>query len=300
MSDSGPDLFRKEAMAYRGKTEPLNGLLRVTAPHEWLIIIGLGIALLAIVVWGFFGQIDRAVAVECIVAHPGERHDVISTVTGSIDEVYIQVGDVVDVDQPLAHVIVPDTGQHAALAQARARVSALENRADASLEEISLARVSLAELEAVYEESQYVRSAHAGTVTSSSLAVGRALTPGMTVARILDDSDSSLEAITYLVPSESEHIETGMEAVITPAVNGTVGEQPLEGEVTFVAERLSTTPAWIADFGLAARQRGLLVRMGFHSAADVGQFQDGDICSARIVLGTEAPIRLLNVLENSR
>ena len=33
-------LFREAAFARRGQTEPLDGLLRVTAPHEWVILVG--------------------------------------------------------------------------------------------------------------------------------------------------------------------------------------------------------------------------------------------------------------------
>ena len=71
-------LFREEALAHRGKIEPLNGLLRVTAPHEWLIVIGLVAALVAVALWAFLGRVDRTLTVGCVLAHPGDRHAVVA------------------------------------------------------------------------------------------------------------------------------------------------------------------------------------------------------------------------------
>ena len=298
MSDS--DLFRKEAMAHRGETEPLNGLLRVTAPHEWLIVIGLGAALLAVLLWAFLGRIDRTVAVACVFAHPGERQAVIATVSGSVVDVLADVGDVVEAGQPLARVNVPDPGQNVALARAKARIAALESQQDVPAEAMALARAELAELEAAQEAGQFIVSPHAGQVVSHSLALGQAVTSGTPVARILNGAEP-LEAIAYLTPDTAHRIEAGMEASITPAAAGGPAGQPLAGGVVFVAERLSPPPDWLGDFGLAAPARSHLVRMSLaEPAASSGSWRpllrDGDICSARIVLGSDPPLALLNSL----
>ena len=50
-------LFREEAFARRGKSESLDGLLRVTAPHEWILLFCLGLGVLGLAVWGLFGSV---------------------------------------------------------------------------------------------------------------------------------------------------------------------------------------------------------------------------------------------------
>ena len=290
MPDS--NLFRKEAMAYRGKTEPLDGLLRVTAPHEWVIVIGLAVALVAVALWAFIGRVDQTFATGCVLAHPGDRQAVISTVTGSVDDVLVTVGDVVETGQPLAHISAPDLGQHVALSRARARVAALEGQADAPPEALALAIAELRELEAAQQASLFIVSTHPGTVTSHSLAVGQEVTSGMPVARILSSNDKTIEAMAFLSPSDARSIEAGMEATIAPGTEGNTANGAIDGEVSFVADRLAPPPSWLSDFGLSAPSGSHLVRISL--PAGQPQLRDGDVCTARIVKGSEPPIGLLN------
>ena len=48
-------LFREQAVASKWKSEPLDGLLRVTAPHEWMLVAGFSLTLLGVPRWGVFG-----------------------------------------------------------------------------------------------------------------------------------------------------------------------------------------------------------------------------------------------------
>lgn len=67
-------VFREEAFALRGQREPIDGLLQVTAPHEWAILAGLVLAALAVVGWGFLGSVERGLRAGCVLAVPGERY----------------------------------------------------------------------------------------------------------------------------------------------------------------------------------------------------------------------------------
>ena len=58
-------LFRDEAFARRGRTEPIDGLLRIMAPHEWLVLLLLGCALVAALLWAVFGTVERGLSVSC-------------------------------------------------------------------------------------------------------------------------------------------------------------------------------------------------------------------------------------------
>ncbi len=59
-------LFREEALARRGRAEPVDGLLRITAPHEWLFLALLAAALLGVLAWTVFGTIERGHSADCL------------------------------------------------------------------------------------------------------------------------------------------------------------------------------------------------------------------------------------------
>ncbi len=61
-------LFRDEAFARRGRSEPIDGLLRITAPHEWLFLAMLGCAMVGVLLWAVFGTIERGLSAPCVFA----------------------------------------------------------------------------------------------------------------------------------------------------------------------------------------------------------------------------------------
>ncbi len=117
-SDSG--LFREEAFARRGQREPIDGLLRVTAPHEWVILLGLVLALGATAAWGLFGSVERSLGADCALVQPDER--------------YAELGDVQIPDDAVggfeAMALVPRHDARRLEAGMEARVSASQERLD--------------------------------------------------------------------------------------------------------------------------------------------------------------------------
>ncbi len=59
-------LYRDEAFARRGRSEPIDGLLRITAPHEWLFLAMLGCAMVGVLLWAVFGTIERGLSAPCV------------------------------------------------------------------------------------------------------------------------------------------------------------------------------------------------------------------------------------------
>ena len=60
-------LFRERALARRGRQEPLDDRLQVTAPHEWLLVIGLGAMFVALLVYLAVGSVERSLSYEAVV-----------------------------------------------------------------------------------------------------------------------------------------------------------------------------------------------------------------------------------------
>ena len=70
-------VFREKALARRSEREAVDARLQVTAPHEWLLLSGLAVALLALLAYGLLGRAERSLMIEAVVIQPGERVDVV-------------------------------------------------------------------------------------------------------------------------------------------------------------------------------------------------------------------------------
>ena len=286
-------LFREEAFARRGQTEPLDGLLRVTAPHEWVIVAGLGLALLGLVTWGLFGSVERNLSAQCVLAQPGERFTVISDITGNVIDVPVDVGDPVEVGQPIAVIKIPELSRHVALA--RARLSTLEadpNAApDAAPDALALARSELLELESLQASGEVVASPYSGEVAAYNLVQGQAVEVGGEVADIRVGSETELEALAFVPRKGATRLEVGMKAHVLTEAYRRGGSQALDAEVREVSSRPVTPPGWLADFGLVPTTRSHLIRLSVGEMPSTAA--DGDSCSLRIVLSKESPVRLV-------
>ena len=282
-------LFREEAFTRRGQTEPLDGLLRVTAPHEWVILVGLGLALLGVAAWVLFGSVERSAAADCVLARPGERYAVNSEISGNVIDVLVDAGDAVEAGQPIVRISTPELSRHVALA--RARVSTLEARADTTPDALALARAELLELEALQTSREFITSPYTGEITGHTLAPGQTIAAGSKVAVVRDSAEPGLEAVTLMLPERGRRLDAGMEAQVrTSASNG--GAQTLAAEVRDISPRPISPPGWLTELGLPAPERGYLVHLALRDAP-APSAADGDSCSVRIVLRRDSPARLL-------
>ena len=92
----------------QNKRQQLDHLLRVTAPHERVILAAIGVVLPALAAWALFGSVVRAVTIDGILLEPGPRHDVISTEPGYLLEYLVAPGDRVEAGAPIARQSVPE------------------------------------------------------------------------------------------------------------------------------------------------------------------------------------------------
>ncbi|MCY4592880.1 MAG: biotin/lipoyl-binding protein [Alphaproteobacteria bacterium] len=288
-------LFREEAVASKWKTESFDALLRVTAPHEWMIVAGFLLGLLCVLGWGVFGSVERSVLAECVLARLGERHAVFSEVAGTVAEVLVEAGDEVEAGQAIARMRLPELRRQARIA--RTRVALLETRLDGSApiavkerDALLTARVELLEAEAIATAGELAVSPHAGEVTALDVAPGQAVVAGTRVALIRTGVDDRLEAFAFVMPDAALRLETGLAGRVLIAAPGG-GSSALEADVGYVSPRPTTAPAWLAELGLVASVAGHLVRLTLRETS--GAAADGTRCWLDIVTQRHAPVLLL-------
>jgi biotin carboxyl carrier protein len=282
-------LFRQEAFARRGQTEPLDGLLRVTAPHEWVLLAGLAAALLGIVLWGSLGRIERSLSAHCVLALSGERHPVVSGVSGTIQEVLASPGDGIAAGQPVARVGLFELNNDAAVA--RARVAVLESIAETAPNTLAAARAELSQIELLQAEGELLVSPVAGELMSYSVAVGQSVVAGGRIALVRVDTRHELEAITLLDAENARHLEKGMQARVTPAFADRKAARPLNATVADITARRTAPPQWLTDLGLPAPAQSHRVRLALQDSPP--HLTDGTPCGLHVVLSREPPVRVL-------
>ena len=283
-------LFREEAFARRGKTEPLNGLLRVTAPHEWVILVFLAIALLGLAGWGLFGSVEQSVAAQCVLAHPGDRFTVVAESSGNVVELLAEVGDTVAAGQPIARMRTPDLSREIAIA--RSRVDLLESKDAKMSDALEVARLELIELEARQAAGAYIATPFAGVITSYNLSIGQLVTVGTSVAHVRAGAGSELEAVALISQQDAAGLEKGMAAQVMTPDRDRKSMKAMSAELQFISAKPVTPPEWLRAMGLPAIARGHLVQLALREPA-ASTLADGDACDLRIVLRRVTPVRLL-------
>lgn len=286
-------LFREKAIARKGQTEPLDSLLRVTAPREWIILCALAIALLSVAVWVILGSIEQKVAATCILAMPGQRHAIISPESGTVVEVFVRTGERVERGQRIAR-INPTKLMHQARV-VRARIALLEQTPSITTSPdkggLAGARAELLAVEAMLETSAVLTSPESGEMVVLSLAPGQVVTAGSVVGRIRTGSDHRLEALAFVPPESADAITPGMRARI--AIRPRQGSTDwLGAEVVAVSAQPIVAPQWLSDHGFVAASRSHFVRAPLQEAPGPS-IPNGTHCQAWFI---RPPISLLRML----
>ena len=283
-------LFRQEAYNRRGQAEPIDGLLRVTAPHEWAILGILGLVVIGVVAWGVFGRIERSLSAGCILATPGERFPVVAEAAGTVVDVSVAAGDPVAEGQPIAHVRTPDLARHAGVA--RTRLATLEAAENPDRDDLAAADAELRGLEALQAAGEPVLSPYTGELVSHALAPGRPVEAGSDVAVIRTGGGSRLEVLTVLEPADAQRVDSTMSARVLAGSSSGAAGHTLDAQVQEIAPRGADVPRWLASAGIPIPTNGRLVRLALTETPTL-ELADGEICRVRIVLDRERPVQML-------
>ena len=283
-------LFRQEAFKRRGQAEPIDGLLRVTAPHEWAILGVLGLVVLGVVAWGVFGRIERSLSASCILATPGERFAVVAEAAGTVVDVLVAAGDPVAAGQPIAHVRTPDLARHAALA--RARLATLEATEDPDRHDLEAAHSELRGLEALQASGEPVLSPFNGELASHALIPGHPVEAGVDIAVIRTSSVGGLEVLAVLEPGDVRHLDGTMSARVSAESRDNEVDHTLDARIQQIAPLGADLPRRLGSAGIPTPANGRLVRLALTETPPPG-LADGDGCRVRIVLDRERPVQLL-------
>lgn len=286
-------VFRERALRRRARQEPLDDRLQITAPHEWWIVAGLCVMVLALVAFSVFGRVERTMSLDAALVLPGERYYLVAPASGTVENVFVEVKDTVAIGQPVAH-IRPSDAQHWESVIVGI-INGLEK--GGQLEEetrVELLQALLVAGPSVSSQAQIeVTSPYGGEVVALNMAPGQAVNAGASVGLVRADSTRRPEVVAFISPDDAASLSAGMEARVAFDDSDDGGRQVFQGRVEEVSARPSTPPKWLADQGLAIPQQAHLLRVALVGDETNVLLSDGSVVSLRIVLGRESFASLL-------
>ena len=288
-------LFREQALARRRRQEPLDDRLQVTAPHEWVLVVGLGVMFLALLVYGAVGSVERSLSYNAVVVLPGERYPVSAPASGTVLEVLAEVGDTVEPGQAIAR-LSPTMNQQRG-SQARRLLALQEDEAgqnDDAAADMLLLLLTLVNAEDVdgADVGVDIVSVSGGEIMALGLAPGMPVDAGEPVALVRAANSGPLEALALVPPDDAERIEEGITAQFS-IVRGNRDATIYAGEVADVSARAVNPPEWLVGLGMSAPAGSHLVRVRLEDAGMGDAVADGSTGSMRVVLGRSSFLSLL-------
>lgn len=280
--------FLDQAASSRNKYQQLDHLLRVTAPHERMILAGIGSVMLALVAWALFGSIVRSVTIEGVLIEPGTRHELVSGEPGYLEAFLVVPGDHVGVGDPIARQSVPELdGEIAAL---RDRVEVLKSelrqvdREGSGLPSLlAAAQVALLQMEARRSARELIVSPVAGKITALRSDPGEYLPAGGAVAQLRETEDQPLQAVLQVAPHMAKRIQPGMRASVEIMMPDDAQRQ-FDGDVSSVTP--GPLPNWLATLRPAVPNATHRVDVVLDHASDLS-LPDVTPCRVRIALGQQ-------------
>ena len=288
-------IFRERALASRRRQEPLDDLLKVTAPHEWLLVVGLGVMVAALVVFGVVGSIERSLSYDAVLVHPGQRHTVFAPVSGTVVEVLVEAGDTVEPGEAIARV---QTTAHQRMESASLLLNELYGGDDQQADSASaeLMRLLLSVTNAATRDGRGVGgdvvSMIGGEVMRLDVAPGQSVIADAPVALVRTPASGPQEVLAFTPAHDAARLDAGMDAQVRVA-DGSRGESVFPARVASLSERPVTPPEWLTALGLNLPENAHMLRVSLLDDGPGPAVADGSHASLRVVLGRSSIAGLL-------
>jgi HlyD family secretion protein len=102
------DIYREQAFKRDYPSHQLNQLIHVIKPSAWLILVGMGLFLTFLILWGFLGNTTTKVAGTGILIRSTGNRSIMSPANGQLDIINVKVGDSVRTGQIIGLISQPE------------------------------------------------------------------------------------------------------------------------------------------------------------------------------------------------
>lgn len=300
-------LFSESALDNLSTPEQLNQQTKIVKPYYWLGIIAFALLVLAIIIWGVFGNINSTISMQGIVFPKSGISNVVADSGGIVQDVLYQIGDKVKKGDIIA--VIPNENILESIHQVQEQLEEETDRR--KKEELS---GQLKQFYASYEQSSIIRASEDGSL-QNIVSVGEAVNIGDEIANILVNSQYSnnRQVVAYVPLKVAKRLEVGMEAQICPAYIsreeygymkgyissiGTVPvtEDSLEkyyGNKEYVTDILPSESCVEIIISVQVDEKSENLFQWSNKKGNTLAVEVGTVCDIQIVIERNKPIRLL-------
>lgn len=212
-------IFRETPLQNLSSVDQLDQLIKVTSGRGWLSLVGIGVILISVLFWLFFGTLTSKVSGTGILLNNGGVYNIVHNSSGQILDIRYKNGDIIEKGSVIARIDLPDSVKE-----------------KSSVEEL-------------IRKSQII-SPIGGRILELNILEGSMVVPGETIA-VLEQLDSTtrLEAILYVSAEEGEEISPGMQAQLSPSIVNKEEYGFMLGRVISVSDYPATEQSLIQTLG---------------------------------------------------
>lgn len=271
-------VYRKTALDRLSSPDQLDLLMQIISPRGWLTLVGIGLLMVAGLVWSLVGTVPIEISGEGVLMRQGGVATLAAGIDGQVDAVHVRLGDVVDSGAELA--LVHERLPSPAKTPPSGTEAGTRARADAP---VTVANRLLAPFPARVLE---VLVSRGDSVAASA--------PLLT----LEPIEEELIAVLFLPTSAISRLRSGQPVRVVPRFAGEMEQGALSGRVKRVVPLPATTrmiERVIGDDALAERlaRGGSTIQVEVELASPPLVASSGVRTHGRIRVGEKRPIVLV-------
>lgn len=241
-------IFRDVSLERLSSPEQLDQLITVTSLRAWLVLIAIGLILVSVLVWSFWGSIPTKVDGQGILLNNGEVFSLSHQVSGQVLDIGYEPGDTIKKGDVVARIDRPelvDKINDLQRTQQELEKGQKTGGADYQLLTAQIKRLQ----ETLIYDSQIVSPVQ-GRILELNMTEGSMVQQGNPLA-VIEQSGPTvrLEAVIYVPAGLGEEIRPGMEAQVSPAMVNKEEYGFMLGRVVSVAEYPATTQSMMQTLG---------------------------------------------------
>ena len=241
---------------------------RITAPHEWLIVVALILSILAALAVGAFWRMPVSLFADGVLLLPGERGRIVSAGSGRVLDIRAVKGQTVGAGGVIASVLPADLETRLGVTTAKedflAGLTARLGDDPALQVAHAAARAERIELSALKAAGLDISAYRGGEITMIRVRAGDFVEAGATIAEFRVDDAGPATAVAAIPTARGRDVRQGLPVRI--ALDGPAEEEPriLEGKVSRILAASNppySLPGVLPAASLGAGDGGRLVEV---------------------------------------
>ena len=241
-------IFRDVSLERLSSPEQLDQLITVTSLRAWLVLIAIGLILVSVLVWSFWGSIPTKVDGQGILLNNGEVFSLSHQVSGQVLDIGYEPGDTIKKGDVVARIDRPELVDK--INDLRRTQQELENQQKTGGADYQSLTAQIKRLQETLIYDSQIVSPVQGRILELNMTEGSLVQQGNPLA-VIEQSGPTvrLEAVIYVPAGLGEEIRPGMEAQVSPAMVNKEEYGFMLGRVVSVAEYPATTQSMMQTLG---------------------------------------------------